>query len=274
MAAIDSKSFEDNREVTCYSCHRGSPKPVATPMIANETPSQPVESAKPASILPTADELIAKYIHALGGADAIEKITSREEIGQATRGQRGYAVELFYQDPNKQAVITHVLHQESFLVFNQNQGWRSSFPGRPPEEMHGDELDAARVDSDLHFPLHIKQNFAELRVEYPEKIANHEAFVISCANIGHPAVKLYFDEQSGLLVRLVRYAQSPLGLVPTQIDYADYRDVDGVKIPFRRMTFQPDNTSTMQLAQVRQNIPIDGTRFAKPALAADPKPTK
>jgi photosynthetic reaction center cytochrome c subunit len=86
-------------------------------------------------------------------------------------------------------------------------------------------------------------------------------------------VKFYFDEQSGLLVRLVRYAESPLGLVPTQIDYDDYRKADGVETPFRWTVAQPDGTSTIQLKQIVQNIPIDDSRFAYPTSpVAPPKP--
>jgi hypothetical protein len=77
-------------------------------------------------------------------------------------------------------------------------------------------------------------------------------------------VKFYFDEQSGLLLRLVRYAESPLGRNPTQIDYGDYRETDGVEIPFRWTVAQPDASSTIQLEQVQQNVPINDSRFAKP----------
>jgi photosynthetic reaction center cytochrome c subunit len=276
IAAVDNKDFEGNREVTCYSCHRGSPKPVATPVvmpIATAMLPQPAESLNPAIALPTAGELIAKYIQAAGGVDAIARVKTREEVGQAIRGRENFRVEAFYQDPNKYVLITHLPHGESLSAFNQTEGW-SIFPGRAIHDLHGDELDSARMDADLHFSMHIKQNFAELRVESPEKVDNQEAFVVSCVNVGQPAVKLYFDEKSGLLARLVRYAQSPLGLMPTQIDYADYRDVDGVKIPFRWTISQPDSITTTQLEQVQQNIPIDATRFAKPAPASDSKLTK
>jgi hypothetical protein len=134
--------------------------------------------------------------------------------------------------------------------------------------MHGSDLTAAQMDADLHFPLHIKQGFDELRVEYPENIGGRDVYVISCNRVGHPPVKLYFDEQSGLLRRLVRFAESPLGLVPTQTDYGDYRAVDGVQIPYRRMVARPGETSTIQLEQVRQNIPIDDAKFRRPTSPA------
>jgi photosynthetic reaction center cytochrome c subunit len=81
---------------------------------------------------------------------------------------------------------------------------------------------------------------------------------------GQPPVRLYFDEQSGLLIRMIRYAETPLGRNPTQIDYADYRDVEGVQVPFRVTTSQPGNISIIQFDEVRQNAPIDAVRFAKP----------
>jgi photosynthetic reaction center cytochrome c subunit len=110
--------------------------------------------------------------------------------------------------------------------------------------------------------------FPELRVGYPEKIEGREADVLIAKRQGQPPVQFYFDRQSSLLVRLVRYAESPLGRNPCRIDYADYREVDGVQVPFRVTISQPGSTSTTQVKQVEQNVPIDEARFVKPP--ADP----
>ncbi len=269
MFAIDEDSFQGNREVTCYSCHRGSLKPEAIPIIESESHPKPqsavaLEAEKLPVNSPTADQVIDNYIQALGGAAAISKISSREARGSTTVGGQSVSVEVFDQEPDKQALIRHMPAGNSSIAFNGHEGW-VGVPGHPVRDMHGADLDAAQIDADLHFPLHIKQMFAELRVEYPEKIGNREAYVISATTEGKPPVKLYFDEQSGLLTRLVRYASSPLGLVPTRIDYDDYRDVDGVEIPFRWTIAQPDGSSTTQLEQVQQNVPIDDAKFSKPA---------
>jgi outer membrane lipoprotein-sorting protein len=217
--------------------------------------------------MPTADQLIDNYIRALGGADAIAKITSRQEQGTTTLNGKVVRIEVFDQDPDKQAVIRHMPSGDNMTVFDGHEGW-SSMPGQPVRAMHGADLDTAQIDADLHFPLHIKQKFADLRVEYPEKIGEREAYVISCNNVGRPAMKLYFDEQSGLLKRLVQFAESPLGLVPTRIDYDDYRTVDRVETPYRWTVAGPGESSTIQLEQIRQNVPIDDDRFAKPTSAA------
>jgi photosynthetic reaction center cytochrome c subunit len=276
MLAIDKDSFAGNREVTCYSCHRGSLKPEGTPLVDDEVQSKsgaaavPAEEKVPVS-MPTANAMIDAYIRALGGAAAIEKLTTREESGSTTVSGQAIRIEVFDQDPDKQTVIRHLPAGDGVTVFNGHEGW-SSMPGRAVRDMHGAELDAAQMDADLHFSLHIKQTFAELRVEDPENIGNREAYVVSGTRQGQPAVKFYFDEQSGLLERLVRYASSPLGLVPTRIDYGDYRNVDGVETPFRWTVAQPGESSTFQVEQVRQNVPIDDAEFAKPS-SPPPKPS-
>lgn len=272
MLAIDKDSFAGNREVTCYSCHRGSLKPEAVPMVGNEGQSKAPTAAASAEEklfvdMPTADQLIDNYIQALGGAAAIGRITSREEKGTTTLAGQPVGIELFDEDPNKQAVLWHASAGDRTTVFDGHAGW-FSMPGRPVRDMQSSEVDAAQMDADLHFPLHIRQAFDELRVEYPEKIAGREAYVISCKRVGKPLVKLYFDEQSGLLKRLVQFAQSPLGVVPTQIDYDDYRRVDGVQIPYRRVVARPGESSTIQIEQIRQNIPMDDAVFGRPAAPA------
>ena len=83
-------------------------------------------------------------------------------------------------------------------------------------------------------------------------------------------MNLYFDTQSGLLVRQVRYADSPVGLSPTQVDYADYREVAGVKMPFKWTVSWLDGRSNTELSEVQPNVAIDAAKFARPATPARP----
>ena len=78
-------------------------------------------------------------------------------------------------------------------------------------------------------------------------------------------MKLYFDKMSGLLVRQVRYAQTIVGLNPTQVDYSDYREVSGTKLPFHWTVTWTDGQSIFEINQVLPNVPIDAGKFAKPA---------
>ncbi len=267
MFGLNGNSFEGRREVTCYSCHRGSPSPIATPIIDSETqsgarPSSSEIPTLPAS-LPTASQLIDNYVQALGGNSAIQKITSRVENGVTDSSGTLVRVEVFTQAPDKRALVRHLPEGDSVVAFDGRAGW-ISIPGRPPRVMHGADLEAARMDADLQFPLHIQQLFPDLRVEYPEKIGDRDTYVLFCLREGRPAAKLYLDQQTGLLMRLVRFSDSPLGVNPSQVDYSEYRDVDGVQVPFRVTVSVPGNTSTVRITEVRQNIPIDAARFVKP----------
>jgi len=139
--------------------------------------------------------------------------------------------------------------------------------------MTGSDLDAAKLDADLLFPIEMKQIFSDFNVERPEKIGDGEAYVISALREGQPPMKFYFNEESGLLVRIVRYAESPFGRNPTQIDYGNYHDVDGAKTPFQWTIARPGGQFTIRIEQAQQNVPIDETKFARPgSTTLDQKP--
>jgi len=277
MFTINKENFDGNREVTCYSCHRGSAKPLTIPVIAAEPGAETgpvkeeIHEAQIPSRLPAADEVVDKYILTLGGAAAIANISTRVEQGTADFAGHRVPVDVFAQAPDLRATVMHLPKGDSVTASNGEQGWLAS-PGRPVREMSASELAAARLDADLHFATDIKGIFTERRVERVEEIGGRKAYVIAGSREGRPPVELYFDGQSGLLIRMVRYSDSPLGLNPTQIDYADYREQDGVKLPFRWTVARPGGSFTIEVQRAQQNVAIDAARFAKPASAASEKP--
>ncbi len=108
----------------------------------------------------------------------------------------------------------------------------------------------------------------------PEKIGDHDVYVVAGVNSGEVAAKFYFDEHSGLLLRILRYADSPLGSNPTQIDYSDYRDQGRLKVPFQRTIASPRSRFTLRIEQVHDNVPVEETKFSKPKTPPPaPKPT-
>ncbi|MFZ0275487.1 MAG: c-type cytochrome [Candidatus Sulfotelmatobacter sp.] len=273
MFAINKDNFGGHREVTCYSCHRGSATPVGTPLVmaeapmgvgvakkAEETNSQ--ETEKEASG-PPADQLLDKYLQAIGGAAAVERITSRVMKGTITFGDRNVPIDIFSKDPDKRVSFAHTPDGDSVTVFDGHDGWLGN-PGHAAREMHGPDIDGASMDADLHFAAHLKEMFSKVQTSGAEKIGEHEAYLVIGQRDGKTPLRLYFDEQSGLLVRLVRYGDTPLGLLPTQIDYADYRDAGGVKIPFRWTLARPGGRFTIQISEVKENVPVDDAKFAKP----------
>ena len=269
MFAINKDNFDGHREVTCYSCHRGNPKPQETPPVAAEgvAPLAALtgneESGKPIAE-PSAAQLFEKYLQAVGGAAAVDRITSRVMKGTITFGDRNVPIDIYAKDPEKRISFTHTPDGDSVTAFNGQEGWLG-FPGRPAREMRGQELDAAAMDADLHFAAHLANMFNDVKVRGAEKIGDADTYVVVGRREDKPPLRLYFDKNSGLLMRLVRYAQSPLGLLPTQIDYADYREAGGVKIPFRWTLARTNGRFTIQLSEVKENAPVDDAKFAKPA---------
>jgi photosynthetic reaction center cytochrome c subunit len=277
MFAINKENFEGHREVTCYSCHRGAADPVGTPLVATEDAKPEAEPAKAPSeakpILPPADQLLDKYLSTIGGAAALQKVTSRVEKGNLTANGHQLSIEVYAKAPDKRISIMHLPNGESITAFDGRQGWLSN--AGHPHLMSAAENDAVRIDSDFYFASHVKTLYAKFTVVPGEKIDGHDTYLVLGRNEGQPPLRLYFDQQSGLLVRQVRYAETALGRMPTQIDYADYRDADGIKIPYRWTLARPGNRFTIQIDDVKQNVPVDDAKFAAPPMPppADQKPT-
>jgi len=276
MFAINADNFDRDRKVTCYSCHRGSPAPVGMPPVMSEEQMQamgaPKKTEEPKQNAgPTAEQLLNKYVQAAGGAAAIEKITSRVMKGTIDFGGTSLPIDIFAKDPEKRISFTHMAGGDNITAFNGHEGWLG-MPGRPLREMHGSDLDGAAIDADLHLATHLKQMFSEMQVRGTEKVGDREAYLVVGQQAGKPPIQLYFDAQTGLLVRLVRFGETALGRLPTQIDYADYREADGVKIPYRWTLARPSGRFTIQVSEVQQNVPVDEGKFVKPA--AEPEPSK
>jgi hypothetical protein len=167
---------------------------------------------------------------------------------------------LFTKAPNKRISISN---GQSFTAFDGTAGWMGS-TGRPAREMSATESEAAGLDAEFALALRLKEIFPQLRRGRPETIAGVECEVLNATRPGRPPVRLYFAKNSGLLVRMVRYAETPVGRNPTQIDYADYREMDGVKSPFRWTLSRPNGRFTIQVKEAKNNVAIEDAKFAKP----------
>ena len=114
----------------------------------------------------------------------------------------------------------------------------------------------------------LNQALSQFRAGFPiTSIGDSNVQVIQGIGEGKTRVKLFFDQATGLLTRQVRYAGTAVGANPIQIDYADYRDVSGVKMPFRWTVTWTNGQSTYEITQLQADIPIDAARFGKPAPA-------
>jgi hypothetical protein len=266
-AMINKEAFHGRQQVTCESCHRGSARPVSTPPVLEaDEPAKPPMPAPPApgAAAPTADQIVEKYISAVGGADAIRKVTSRVAKGNVIANGKETPIELYAKAPNLRLSISQNAATSSLTAFDGSAGWMGS-TGRAAREMSAAESWAAGIDAEFYLPLRLKEMFPQLRRGRPEMVNGAECEVLTGAAPGHPPVRLDFDSKTGLLLRLVRYADTPMGRNATQIDYADYRDAGGVRIPFRWTLARPVARFSIQLTEVKSNVDVDAAKFAKPA---------
>jgi photosynthetic reaction center cytochrome c subunit len=268
---INKNNFNGNRQVTCNTCHRGSEHPVGTPEIlatAGER-ARPAQGAAPATAptLPTADQVFSKYIEAIGGEAAVAKVTTRVEKGNTITGENKTPIELYLKAPNKRVSISHGQNGDSITAFDGTAGWQGGGRGGARAMAPIDSM-SAMIDAALPFPTNLKTLFQQPRVR-TDKIDDKEYYVVSGRGPGTPAqVRLYFDEQTGLLVRVVRLNDAGLGNMPVQVDYTDYRDADGIKIPFKWTLSRPQGRFSIQVDSVQQNVPVDDAKFVKPAAPA------
>jgi photosynthetic reaction center cytochrome c subunit len=273
MAAINQNNFEGHLEVTCYSCHHGGAKPVSIPTVQEEDtpPMMPAQDGPPPN-LPSGDSLVDKYLQALGSSSDLQRLSTRTEKGKMmVLPGREFPIEASYKGSDDYASVIHMPDGNLWSGYNAHGGWQIT-PGRPAHDMTDAELDAAKLDSTFYFPLHIKQIFTQFKTIESDKVAGHEVYVVLARREKKLPARLYFDKDSGLLLRLLRFDETPVGRLPVQTDFSDYRDVNGIKIPFQRITARPSRRFTVKLDQIEQNVPIDDSMFEKPVTATAAAP--
>jgi hypothetical protein len=238
---------------------------------------------------PSAESILDKYIQASGGAQRLAGLTSF--VGKGTNvGFGGFAgdVEIVAKAPDKRATIilfkADTGQGDQIRSYDGRTGWvRTPLNVLGEYQLSGSDLDGARFDAQLSFPGQIKQILTNLKAGPPTTITdlpairessrqdvtpeqNHSVNVVQGTGPRDLLVTLYFDAQTGLLVRELRYGSSPIGRVPTQIDYADYRDVNGIKLPFRIAFAWLDGRDSIVLNEIRTNVPFDETKFGRPPV--------
>jgi hypothetical protein len=276
VAAINKTNFGGRQVVTCWTCHRGRDIPVTMPSIdtvygeATVLPDEVITESFAGE--PSADQVLDKYLQALGGVDRLAKVTSYVATG-TSQGFRGFGgggqVQIFAKSPDQRATIIKfaesIGRQDAIRVFDGQGGWVSAPLAVVPQYvLGGSELDGARIDAQLAFPAQIKKVLTQLRAGPPDNIDGRDVHVVQGNGPRGLVATLYFDKETGLLVRMVRFGTSPIGRAPTQVDFADYRDVadTGIKMPFRWTFGWLNGRDSFELKEVRVNVPISAEVFA------------
>jgi photosynthetic reaction center cytochrome c subunit len=293
VATVNRDNFTGRQMVTCWSCHRGRDKPAVTPSmdIVYGTPSLEMDDIfQQAPGQPTAEQILDKYIQAVGGAQRLASLTSYIAKGTSV-GFGGFGgggqVQIFAKAPDQRATLIEFKDApdrgDSIRTFNGRAGWiKTPLAVLKEYQLSGGELDGARLDAQLGFPGQIKQILKNWRLSLPTTIedlpgpssqtsqqpelvlGSHDVQVVQGDRPNGVVATLYFDNKSGLLLRELRYSRSPIGRVPTQIDYSDYRDVNVIKMPYRLTFAWLDGRDSIEIKQVQTNVPIEEERFGRP----------
>jgi len=277
VLAVNKDTFRGNTEVSCYTCHRGRTNPASVPSlpIPEVTPRPAAAEAKPGETkpaLPTADQILAKYTEALGGIAVIDKLKTRSMKGEwLTSNGLTWGYEVYQSGPDKIYVVLNTPKQGVFeRGFDGSVGWEKS--NRGVRAVEGQELAVMRRYPDLFKDLKLKEQFSRLMFGGQDKINDREVYVLRGVTTDNRRERLYFDAQTGLLVRRVTNTPTMIGLIPEQIDFEDYRSVDGLMVPFtiRISSVDPNISSTRKFTEVKLNVPVDDTKFNKPPAPPAP----
>ena len=275
VTSINATNFSNQQRVTCWTCHHGRITPATTVSLDAwyDVPNMENDDlVRTASDMPPADQVLDKYLAALGGADKLKAITSfvatGTSIGYADLGGNARFT-LYAKAPNQRTVQITFPDQpqrpNSTWAFDGATGWINSPRGLLGQyRLEGGELDGARLEAQLAFPHQVKQALSNWRGGARQSVGDKDFVVVQGSGPRGLIATLFFDPKTNLLSRMIRYSASPIGRMPTQIDYSDYRDVNGVKFPFEYKFSWLDGRYTAKLTDVRTNVPIEASKFGKP----------
>jgi outer membrane lipoprotein-sorting protein len=221
---------------------------------------QTIDSSKP---LPTVEQVLAKYIQSTGGSAAHQKLTSRVAKGEwenVTRGVR-LPIEIYSKAPNKRVEVLDAPENRGFTGrgYDGADGWSMNLTETGLRRLEGAELATSQRESDFYRQIRLDRLYQRLTVAGRETINGREVYGIEAIPESGNAEKLYFDCETGLLSR----RDMVYGKTPVQHYYEDYRDVDGIKMPFVLRSEGPVRVIT-RLTEIKHNIPIDDARFKSP----------
>jgi zinc protease len=226
----------------------------------------PAKSTAAPAAAPSADQILDKYVEATGGSAAWKKFTSRQSIGtlEIPAMNLSGTFQVHEKAPNSMLSVVVVAGATFRQGFDGKVGW-SDDPQNGVREQTGPELNETKRQADFYRPLDLRQLYTKFTVTGTEKVGDHDAYVVEARPAQGEADKMYFDTQSGLIVKMISQRHSPQGVVNLTEELSDYRDADGVKLPFTILQSTAENSFTIKITEVHHNLSFDDAQFAKPA---------
>ena len=216
---------------------------------------------------PSVDQILDRYVQAVGGKDAIAKVTSRAMKGTLENSDDGTTspAEVVAKAPNKYlSVVSLGDSGQAQEGWNGETGWGKDHDSGL-HDMNKSDLVAAKRDYDFYRQIRLKELFPKMSLSGKMKVDDRDAYIVEATAADGAVEKLYFDVESGLLVRRdFERVNVDDGILLYEVDYEDYKDVDGLKLPSTVRRKTPDYALTYRFTEIKQNVAVDDARFNKP----------
>ncbi len=279
--SINKNLFGGAQAVTCYTCHRGTPVPKVVPSLVEQYTAPPADDPNEVQLsarapkIPTAEDILNRYLEAVGGEKKVAALTSYAATGHydgfdSYHGQ--VPANLYAKVTGERGLVAHTTNGDSVTNYDGHNAWIMG-PDRPISVLQlvpGGDFDGVLMDSALAFPGRLKSSLTDLRSGFPATKIDNRLMNVVQGMIGGSRVKLFFDKETGLLTRMFRYSKTIVGSVPVQVDFSDYREVAGVKLPFKWLNTWTDGQSTYQWDEMKPNVAIDPASYGKPVPPEHP----
>jgi outer membrane lipoprotein-sorting protein len=226
-------------------------------------------SMAPLLAQPSVDQILEKYTQALGGRAACEKVTTRTMQGtvEIPDDNASGTAQVYAAAPERYRLTLNIPEYGgvSETVLDGENGWQKN-PDSGVHSMSRTDLAIARRDHQFYREIRLKELFAKMEAAAEAKVNGRSVNVIAATPASGPPETLYFDAETGLLVkRDFERVTLEDGIVQYEMFYRDYRDVDGLKLPSVIEQRSPDSTTIFKFAEIKNNAAIEDTVFAKPA---------
>jgi hypothetical protein len=275
VKTINKQNFGGGQQVTCWTCHRGSPNPAVTPSIDTiygeplQFASDVILEAKPGQGALPLDTILENYTKFLGAPAKLAAVKSYTAKGTSHLfGEtREDPFEIYAKEPDMLTTLVHQRGGDLSRVFNGRDAW-VMLPLTVVNEypLTGSTLQGGKLDAEMAFPWRLKQFFPNWRVGIPGTLDGTPVNIIQGSGPGILAT-FYFDK-TGMLKRMIRYVNSAVGKVPTQIDYTEYTDVDGVKMPSKWTYSWVSGREEYAATGYQMNAAVDASKFNQPVQRA------
>ena len=234
---------------------------------SRQTGGKPSE-AQSKEVPPSVDQILDKYIKAIGGRATIERVKTR--VIQASfvlnDGTPG-TLAVYAKAPNKRMAMVsdsdgHLISEYGFdgsIGWNQRSVSETGFYA-----VSGQLLASMRRDADFYREINLRVLYPRMTSKGKEKIGDHEVYMVEAMPDNGPPEEMYFDVRTGLLARRDEQVEFPQGSAELKIYFEDYKEVDGIKMPFNITRFGPNGRTLTQISEVKQNVPIEDAKFKQP----------